>query len=361
MSEHLKRFLYLSDYKTNNFDKVIIKEEINQLVESKQTEDQAIKYLMKNGSFDENKAKDLVNQFKSFDGSQNQKNLPIIAVSYLQHGNINDLSSIYKTVGDYMNQGKIKSLQFTKDGYLLNDKTFPDWLRFTEYIHGLEHMSQGRQEMEGKINVDTDEKPIYEGNGIKIYDGNDVGKCIKYTTGSLTGQKYGFCIGQPANTMWQSYRDTKTSTFYYIIDENRELNDPLHIVVFDHTQHGIELTDAHNSTGHIAEYGDDVDGYVQYLKSKGVPIDKLVNIPKTPEEEDERKKLGNKNTDLNWFKELSYPEKSKYIGRGHLLGDDQFKYLWQFRNDKGGFKLLHQYLDTGQAIPENQFNILIGD
>jgi len=82
---------------------------------------------------------------------------------------------------------------------------------------------------------------------------------------------------------------------------------------------------------------------------------------KSPEEIEDQKKLGSQNTDLDWFKNLSYKEQSKYIGRGHLLGDEQFEYLWQFKSDKGGLNLLSQYVDTGQAIPEAQFNILTGE
>ena len=33
----------------------------------------------------------------------------------------------------------------------------------------------------------------------------------------------------------------------------------------------------------------------------------------------------------------------------------------KYKNDKGGFHLLHQYLDTGQPIPEKQFNVLINE
>lgn len=126
---------------------------------------------------------------------------------------------------------------------------------------------------------------------------------------------------------YQSYRDSKGSSFYYIVDTNRDGSDPLHIVVFDNTKHGVELTDANNTTGTIAEFGQDVDGYLDYLKSKGVPVEKLAHKPKTPEEEEEQKKLGKQNDSLDWFKSLSYEEKSKYIGRGHQLTNDQFDYL----------------------------------
>jgi len=355
--EKLRRMLYLTEY-GNKVDKKLLSESVDALIESKQTESQAEAILTKNGV---NNPDQLIQQFKNFDRTQNQKLLPIIAGSYVQHKNVNELRTLFLSVSEFVNSNKIPPPELTADGeYKVKDKVFKDFLKFSEYIHGLEAMSKGRVEMEGKINTDVDEPPIWEGNGIAIYDGNDVGKCIKYTTGGATGKRYGFCIGQPANTMWQSYRDTKGSTFYYVIDSNRDLNDPLHIVVFDNTKYGIELTDATNSTGTIAEYGSDPQGYVDYLKSKGAPVDELINKPKTPEEEAEAAKLGSRNEDLQWFKDLSYEEKSKYIGRGHLLGDKQFDYLWQFRNDKGGFKLLHQYVSTGQAIPEEQFNTLVG-
>lgn len=361
MDERIKRLLYLSEF-DNKKDKKVIKESVDILFESKQTEQQAFSILKNVG--DERLIQDLINKFKTADASKNQVLLPVMAKSYLEVGNrgLNEMLVLYKSVSEMMNANKISVPQVTETGYVVGGKTFKNYLEFAEYIHGLESMSRGHAEWKGKINIDTDEPPIWEGNGIKVYDGNDVGKCIKYTTGALTGKHYGFCIGQPANTMWQSYRDTKTSTFYYLIDESRELNDPLHIVVLDYTQHGIELTDANNTTGRIAEYGNDVNGYLDYLKSKGVPVDKLfINKPKTPEEEEEERKLGAQNTDLKWFKKLSYNEKSKYIGRGRLLSDEQFKYLWNFKNDKGGYHLLHQYLDTGQAIPETQFSILTGE
>jgi hypothetical protein len=56
-------------------------------------------------------------------------------------------------------------------------------------------------------------------------------------------------------------------------------------------------------------------------------VDKLVNRPKTDEEEREEELLGNKNKDLKWFMDLPVNYKSAYIGRGHLLTDDQFDYL----------------------------------
>lgn len=360
MDHRIKRLLYLNEY-SNKKDKKQLTEDINSLVESKQTEQQSYNILKNIG--DDNIINNLINKFKSADTSKNQALLPMMSRAYLEVGNkgLNDLLVLFKSVSDMINSNKINLPQIMNNNYTIGNKSFDNYLKFAEYIHGLENMSKGHAEWKGKIDIETDEPPIVESNGIKVYDGNDVGKCIKYTTGGLTGKHYGFCIGQPANTMWQSYRDTKTSTFYYVIDENRELNDPLHIVVVDATEYGIELTDADNSTGNIATYGNDTDGYLMYLKSKGVPIDIFINKQKTNAEKEEEQKLGSQNDDINWFKNLSYEDKSKYIGRGHLLSDDQFEYLWNFKNDKGGYHLLHQYLDTGQAIPESQFKILTAE
>jgi len=364
MENSLKRMLYLSEF-DNKRDKKIINESIDVLMESKQTEAQAMKILsQRNVNADENANIQILNKLKPYDSSKNQILLPIMVNMLFDNNDsperrVTEVGQLFRTVSQLIAAGKLGVPVMSNGGYVVNNKTFPDYLKFTEFIHGLEGMLGGHKDWAGKFEVIGEDKPIFDNNGIKIFEGNDVGKCIKYTMGGLTGKAYRFCIGQPANTMWQSYRDTKQSTFYYITDENREGDDPLHIVIYDNTIHGIELTDMGNNTGTIAEYGTDVEAYNEYLRSKGVPVEKLVNIEKSDDEKKEGAELGNDNPDLDWFKNLSYDYKSKYVGRGHLLSDEQFKYIWQFKNDdSGGINLLKQYLDTGQPIPEVQFKIL---
>jgi hypothetical protein len=161
------------------------------------------------------------------------------------------------------------------------------------------------------------------------------------------GKAYSFCIGQPGNTMYKSYRDDKASTFYFILDKTRittnddgtpNLDDPLHVVVFDRTKHGIELTDARNTTGNIAEFGNDSEAYVGYLRKLGVPEtikdeisgeekQLMPNRPKSEQEKYEDELLGDSNDNLEWFMDLPFRYKSAYIGRGHRLTNDQFDYL----------------------------------
>jgi len=306
------------------------------IVESRASEQQTMNILNKGGV---ESPEDVLSSFKSGDKSENQKNLPIMGYLYALGGN--DIKNIVDIVNEYnelVKKNRVKPVQPTKKGLVIGDKVFNDFLKFSEYIHG-ETNKYTKGDTKGSStsgDFKSEKKPLWSGNNIDIYEGDNVGKCINYTGGALTGRAYSFCIGQPGNTMYKSYRDSKTSTFYFIVDRNKfitnedgsvNLDDPLHIVVFDVTNRGVELTDANNDTGTIAEYGKDVDGYIDYLKSMGVPVDKMVNKPKTDQERKEDELLGRPNNDLEWFMKLPIEYKSAYIGRGHALTNDQFDYL----------------------------------
>ena len=310
------------------------------LLESKATEMQGLNLLKK---YSIENAESIMAEFKAADASENQKNLPIMA--YIYASGYQDIGNITRVVNDYNELErlkKVKTIQLTKDSLVMGTEVFKDFIKFSEYIDAEKNSYTRANQIKANVAADfkAEKKPIWSGNGIDIYDGLGVGKCISYTQGALTGRGYSFCIGQPANTMYQSYRDSKTSTFYFIVDRNHfgeeadgsaNLDDPLHIVVFDNTKHGVELTDADNRTGTIAEpYGTDASKYVEYLNSKGVPVEKMLgNQPKTDEENREQEMLGKKNDSLEWFMKLPIDYKSKYIGRGHLLTNDQFDYLMQ--------------------------------
>lgn len=308
----------------------------NGIFESKKTEIEGLNILSRNGV--EN-GESIIQQMVKMDKSNNQKNIPIMA--YIYANGYTDLNNITNVMDEYNAleiKQRIKPAQLTKTGIVIGDRQFTDFIKFSEFIHG--ETNKYAEKPKGGSSVDSgfkaEKKPIWSGNGIDIYNGDNVGKCINYTQGGLTGKAYGFCIGQPGNTMYKSYRDSKISTFYFIIDKNHfgtnsdgsvNLDDPLHIVVFDNTTHGVELTDADNSTGTISMYGDDVEAYIDYLKSQGVPVEKMMNKPKTPQEDEEERLLGQPNDSLEWFMKLPIEYKSAYIGRGHRLTNDQFDYL----------------------------------
>lgn len=369
MNEALKRALFLMEFDISKELK-INEERANLLYESKATQLEGSMILRK-GGVEESKINKLMAEFSDMDETNNQVLIPVIATAYLEYKDINSLAKLFMGVAELIKKNELGKV-FAKDGkYYANDKHFNNFIQFSEYIHGLESIAHGysyrKTGLETAINVDTSANAIADSNGIKVYDGNEVGRCIKYTMGGLTGHKYGFCIGQPNNSMWQSYRDTKTSTFYYVVDGNRPFEDPLHIVVVDNTRYGIELTDANNTTGTISEYDKDVNGYMNYLKGKGIDVDIFKNKEKTPEEEKEQEILKETNPSLEWFTSLGdspeqrFDYQSKYIGRGHLLSDEQFNYLWVYRKKKGAFFLLTQYVDTGQAIPESQLKTIATD
>lgn len=326
----------------------------NDLLESKATEAQGLNILKSKNIQD---SELVIKKFAELDKSQNQKNIPLMAFFY---GGDVDIENISKIVNDYnelLVRGKIKAAQITKDSVIIGDKVFKDFIKFSEYIDGIKALQVKKKDV-GMFDISnfiSKNKTLWSGNGIDIYDGNSVGKCIAYTQGGLTGKHYSFCIGQPGNTMYKSYRDSSSSTFYFIVDRNHfatnddgsvNLDDPLHMVVFDNSASGIQLTDANNTTGTIDKYGEDVEAYVSYLESKGVPVDKLVNRPKSDTENYEDKLLGKKNNSLDWFINLDNPKnpdyvkptlgpgetdqnyyKSAYIGRGHVLSPNQFDWL----------------------------------
>lgn len=296
----------------------------------------------------------------------NEKNMAPIAILWndkIQNPKI-AIAKLFNKYIECVKKGYIKPLSYSKDSVKIDDKVFKygDYLKMDEYLDSKKpRVMLGEK---GTIDFNTKESPIWEGNNISIYDGNSIDKCIRYTgadiqPGTLTGKSYPFCIGLylPKNR-WQLYRDTKTSTFYFIVDKNRPFEDPLHMVVYDNAENGVELTDVTNNTGYVAEYGTNVEGYKKYLKSKGVPVDiLLVHKPKTEQEIEDEKILANKNDSLEWFKELSIDYKIRYVGRGHGLTNEQFD--WLLENRKLNNDVITNYVDTGLPITKYKFNKLL--
>lgn len=185
---------------------------------------------------------------------------------------------------------------------------------------------------------------------IQVYPCNDVNDTIRFGRGTT------WCISQPGTGIraYNQYRLPHQSTFYYVQDGTR--TDNLKRVMVDMQANGVvKLTDLGNTTGTIAEFGTDWQAYFDYLESKGVKTSQFVNKPLTEEEKEEINTLSKRNTDLNWFIKLSSDYKSKYIGMGHLLSDDQLNYIWESSLKD---PLIPQYLLTGTCITESQKNKL---
>lgn len=313
---------------------------IDLLNESKKTEETGLSILNKNNV--EN-AEMVIKQFTNGDKSNNQKNIPFMSLMYLKTKNIDSILSVFNEYNELESLKRIKPLQFSKGSLFVGDKKIDNIIEFGELVHSIQSKFKSNNTGVSYSKSDSDDvvpmdEPMWSGNGFDIYDGNDVDKCIKYRNGGLTNKSYTFCIGAyGASNMFQSYRDNYGSTFYFIVDKNRiitnedgsvNLDDPLHIVVYDVQQNdNVILTDGDNNTGNISEFGRDEKAYINYLKSHNVPVDILVNKPKTQQEIEDDKIIGKQNTNLQWFINLPMDYKSRYIGRGHTLSDQQFDYL----------------------------------
>ena len=287
---------------------------------------------------------------------QNQKDSDtlLLLATYFYNKQKN-LNQIKKDIQDYIALVKNNKMPLIKVN-LQNkspDKPFDDYLHWTQVIHG--HQAEESYKKAKKFkpsDIDfQNEKPIETSpdGKIRVYKSNSLQQCI------ILGRGQSFCISQPGNIAWKSYRDTKGSTFYFVYDDTRE--DELGVVVVDAKNRGIELTDKRNTTGKTLDpftgkITTDSNSYIKYLKEKGIDTSIFVNLPKTPEEIAEDKKLGETNKDLNWFIALSPTEKSNYIGRGHRITDEQFDYLW---NNKFS-SLLEQYVKTGLLLSVYQID-----
>jgi hypothetical protein len=338
------------------------------LFESKQTEDQG-KKILKTKGVSENDIENIINDFKNGDRSQNQKNIPLMCFFYGTGNN----QSIINEINDYetlITNKRIVQKSFYNTGLTVThketngvdvEKTFKpnDWIPFTELIHGqlqIFNLSRERSTQYVKPEYDADKVsnlPIFmKGDNINVYESQGKQDCIKYTH-SLTDKEYSFCIGKtdPTQNMYNSYRTSYGAKFYFILDLNRmdKVNDPLHMVVLQtnsEPEKQIILTDANNSSGNIAEYGTEVDGYLKYLESKGIDVNKFEYSELTEGEKYTNRLVNSKISDLKSLLNLDNPNNPnykkpeveiesdvenyylrEYIERGHNFTDEQFEYF----------------------------------
>jgi len=160
------------------------------LLESKATEAQGLNLLKKVGI--EN-PESIMSEFLVGDSSQNQKNLPIMAYIYASgYQDINNITSVVNDYNELETLKKVKPIQLTKDSLVMGTEVFKDFIKFSEYIHGEKAKYTRANQVKSSVAADfqAEKKPIWSGNGIDIYEGLGVGKCISYTQGALTGRGY---------------------------------------------------------------------------------------------------------------------------------------------------------------------------
>jgi len=211
-----------------------------------------------------------------------------------------------------------------KNNYYL-DPRYWKWQNFEQMLDAIfPSQKQAGEEDENLASTNADK--IYDKNGIEIYKGDDVHKCISYNpiNSNTKIKKYGWCVTQVGNTNYDYYRfQEEAPTFYFIFDrskpstpEHSRFDDPWHAFVIQVNKDGESyiITNANNSSDTPAETWNSISKIVpsetwakiKNLKDYFKPIS-LSAVEKG------RKIASGKNLSLDEFKELSQDDKILYI------------------------------------------------
>ena len=241
------------------------------------------------------------------------------------------------------------------------------WEPFEQMMDAL-FPSAGKS-VEGEENtVFTDADKVYDKNGIEIYKGDDVHKCISYNPVEADQRKkYGWCVTQVGNTNYDYYRfGEKSPTFYFVFDRSKpssgprgNFDDQWHAFVVQVNADGrsYTVTGADNRGDTKANSWEDIAKIVpsgtwnkiKDLKDYFKPI-ALSGVERG------RKFASGKNLTLDEFKELTQDEKILYIqGKAskNQISSDILAILPKYKINLEGRSttLANVAIDSGQKIP----------
>ena len=241
------------------------------------------------------------------------------------------------------------------------------WQAFEQMLDAI---FPSQKKVEGGIEnlADTDADKIYDKDGIEIYKGDDVHKCISYNPVESTGRKkYGWCVTQPGNTNYDYYRfGSSRPTFYFVFDRSKDsspehspFKDQWHAFVIQANADGESyvVTGADNRGDRLVKSWDDISSLVspdtwakiKNLKQYFTPIS-LSAVERG------RMFASGKNLNLGEFKELSQGDKILYVqGKSskNLLPLDILQILPQYKISLEGRSttLANVAIDSGQTMP----------
>lgn len=332
------------------------KDEIYTLTpEDRKKYQQAFSLLRKLGVSDENEQAKIVEKFIPLDKSDGKQNVAIMVYFYILDGYreseikpIADAVNLYDILRkrNYIDPIRIKDDGVGPRAYIGNRevKSYEDLKTYVQ-PQASKYPPQGHKEFDYDSNIE----PLLSNDKAVVFDVRNIERCITLTAKAKnpTGKPYSYCIGQETSNQFANYRINYTSTFYYIFDltkifktdENgmptgervpdNELKSS-HMIVYDIRPDGkIELTDAKNTTGSVADFptGQKFVDYVENTLGLKEFRNVCVAKPATKQEKEMEAKAGKKIDDLQRFANLSYLEKKYYIIKGHPLTDEQFFYL----------------------------------
>jgi len=250
-----------------------------------------------------------------------------------------------------------------KEGYVERLKKDPlditryQWKELTHVVHQFAPPEKKTKNARGAVGGigNLGAKLISEENGLKVYFGDTKENCIifqqflndqilkqspetqkelKGITGRIPSTTYNWCIGWVNNNQFDTYRFSKdkSASAYYVIDTEKDLTDPFHVIVVHVQQDGLyRVTGAFNNK---EEANIDWSRVVSFWQPKLKNLkDVLVYKPFTPEEEARLFEVYGKkyqSVDASVFKTLNtYKTKETYIaayGRaGRLFIEDYLK------------------------------------
>jgi hypothetical protein len=240
-----------------------------------------------------------------------------------------------------------------------------------EFEQMLDALFPSQKQVSGEdINLaETDADKIYNKNGIEIYKGDDVHKCISYNPISQTTKrkKYGWCVTQIGNTNYDYYRfGDKAPTFYFIFDrskpstpEHASFDDKWHafVIQVNKDNNSYIVTSANNDRDAPAKSWEDISNIVPkdtWEKIKNLKdYFKPISLSST---ERGRKFASGKNLSLDEFKELSQDEKILYVqGKAskNALTSEILAILPKYKISLEGRSttLANVAIDSGQKFP----------
>ena len=244
------------------------------------------------------------------------------------------------------------------------------WEQFEQMLDAI-YPSQKQSEDGNENYATTDADKVYDKDGIEIYKGDDINKCISYSPKlDTTGRKkYGWCVSQVGNTNYDYYRfEERSPTFYFVFDRNKpstpehsRFDDKWHAFVVQvnkvQNEESYRITSADNDSDTKAKSWEDIQKIVPsdiWSKIKGLkdyfkPID-LSAVERG------RKFASGKSLSLDEFKELNTEEKILYIqGKAskNQISNEILQILPKFKIPLEGRSttLANVAIDSGQKFP----------
>jgi hypothetical protein len=243
------------------------------------------------------------------------------------------------------------------------------WQPFEQALDSLFPSQKQVTGEEGDNEATTDADKVYDKDGIEIYQGDDVHKCISYNPvdTQTKRKKYGWCVTQIGNTNYDYYRFAESSpTFYFVFDRSKE-STPEHSP-FKDQWHAFVIqvnTDGESYVITSADNRGDTRAASWEAIPEIVPADTWAKIKNLKQYfkpialsavERGRKFVSGKNLSLDEFKELNQDEKILYIqGKAskNTLSNDILSILSQYKISLEGRSttLANVAIDSGQTFP----------